>query len=877
MNKSFISDLTLTWEQRLHNTSAAFIYFPVIQKKITIINLTTFERKCSTPTIDVGRIFELVFKILFFAVLLIALACFTISYLVTIETSWRHVNRLFCKLSEEERTAFVQAFLCKETIAPDSNLFSLYLIAESYRKGNLEGDFLSKLTKFDPEAFKDVKNSVDANNNLESLVSKLIDQGNPKGKTLYPFLAGQDQVSLLKKFKDETKKLLEFFSLSVNAALQNPGQLHLCLTHLKNTNPFLPSYISKDLKYSPSLKNENPEAYFAIETLVKTLPNGSAFNLFWKIAQKHRFESAPSIIEKLSDAEKDALKELPFTEALLLKGANITPDWGKLWFLVGQTSQRLYQTFYSLDRHWDFNINLSTENLRDLILMDTDFVEFHKTAREYEKIPPLLKQWWDRQIYESKFESTLNELSTFGINEKYITHFQGEYFKCCEERYIERHFRELSRDNQLSFFKLFLSNETIATDSIFYRLYLIGETYRKNSLESNFLCKLVHLAPSAFESLKKDVTATNSLNSLVSELIHQQNPNSKTLYPLLAGKDQISILQTLKDQRKELLEFVSLSGNAAIEHPGQLHLYLTPLIKSPKLIHQAISEHSYLLQFLHEELKVYRAIESLIQKFYSPAAFTLFWEMSKKGENYIERSILSNREQYALKQLPFTEAFLLHNHFQSSIPLWVLVGQTSERLYEACCFLFENTEMNVRRGFLELLSSENLRYFITMDPNFVELNKFFGLKACFNNATTGVEIPYILKQWWDLRIREKLESVMIELYTFCKNENFIKYFQREYIIHCENKNHQDRLRAEEATIRETHREFKIALEGLGLNTQIAYSKSEFLKLFRKWGLIHHPDKDRTEGAKERFQAGNEHRDTILKLFEKTGWPNTPIC
>lgn len=508
-------------------------------------------------------------------------------------------------------------------------------------------------------------------------------------------------------------------------------------------------------------------------------------------------------------------------------------------------------------------------------------------------------------------------------------------------RQVDTLFKQLDEEERKDFLYAFLTKKEIEEDSPFVKLHYIAESYRKSSLEADLLSRLIRLNASVFEEVRHWNDACKTLYAEASSYVDQHNPQITVLYPFLAATDQIRILQQLQTREKDLLKLFPLSTTAALENPGQLAACLIPrelrrgdygitLQGLPDLFHTA--------QNLQQRIpKAYQAMETLLTTLPQASVLNIFWKIAKSIQPGIweqDRKVtvnnLSTQERQAIKALSFEEVLVLHQFEQPWTELWYRVGQSPERLRQACFSLFHDDENSFRqednrKNFLNFLSHEDLKDLITEDPDCVELAKIFGnrreldvrdktkpkLDLMISIRTEQVGIPHVLMRWWDLYKQIDYRQRMYELSRFCMNEAFLQYFEadhnnyvkmkpfldhsvnefielREYVKeqmdrgnYCssaENFEHwkqtrQERKRAEQALLSG----LRIALKSLGLDPQCAYTRQEFLREFRRWSLIHHPDKDKTEGATARFQEGMIHKNTVIELLVSKGYSKTPVC
>lgn len=338
--------------------------------------------------------------------------------------------------------------------------------------------------------------------------------------------------------------------------------------------------------------------------------------------------------------------------------------------------------------------------------------------------------------------------------------------------------------------------------------------------------------------------------------------------------------------------------------------------------------------------KAYQAIETLLTTLPQPSVLSIFWKTAKSIKpgiweqgRKVTVNNLSLEERQAVKALSFEEILVLHKFEQPWTELWYQVGQSPETLCKACFSLSHDNENSYRqednrKNFLNFLSHEDLRDLITEDPDCIELAKIFGnrweldirdktkpkLKLNTSRRTGQVEIPEVLMRWWDLYEDVDYNQRMDELSTFCTNKAFLQYFEADHNSYLKMKPGLDaaikefsermayakeqirrgnystsgegferwreaqrakaeRKQAEQALLSK----LKIALEWLGLNPKLTYTREEFLREFRRWTLKYHPDRDKTEGATARFQQGLNYKDAVIDLFESEGYSKTPIC
>lgn len=291
---------------------------------------------------------------------------------------------------------------------------------------------------------------------------------------------------------------------------------------------------------------------------------------------------------------------------------------------------------------------------------------------------------------------------------------------------------------------------------------------------------------------------------------------------------------------------------------------------------------------------------------------------------------LSSKEQEAIKALPFEKALILNKFEQPWTELWYRVGQTPESLSQAYFSLTHDNENSYRqednrKKFLNFLSHDDLKDLIIEDSDCVELSRIFGnqrevdirdktkpqleLKTLVKGL---VEIPCALIHWWNLYERVDYKQRFTVLSTFCTNKAFLQYFQARHNGYLTTKPSLDAFRkewneciayAKEQSAQRNYypsaqsfenwqeaqrkmqkakneREqakqillsnFKIALEWLGLDSKLTYTQEEIMREFRRWSLTHHPDKDKTEGATERFQQGRNYKEWVTKPQHLSVW------
>lgn len=296
---------------------------------------------------------------------------------------------------------------------------------------------------------------------------------------------------------------------------------------------------------------------------------------------------------------------------------------------------------------------------------------------------------------------------------------------------------------------------------------------------------------------------------------------------------------------------------------------------------------------------------------------------------------LSPEEQALVKALPFEEVLVLYQFTQPWTQLWYQVGQTSEALRQACFSLphekyNSSLEEENRKKFLDFLSHEDLKDLISADAECVELAKIFGTEWTFdsrynladklplNSRRDQVEIPRALMRWWQLYQKVDYLKRFSELQTFCTHPALLQYFQADHANYIKMKPELDAAikdfqehmdfarkqiaqghyhtslddmanwrRAKQAKLEQEQERArakqellatcKLALEYIGLKPkERAYTQHEVVREFRRWSVLHHPDKDQTDGATARFQQGNAYKEQVVALFENYGYSCTPI-
>lgn len=254
----------------------------------------------------------------------------------------------------------------------------------------------------------------------------------------------------------------------------------------------------------------------------------------------------------------------------------------------------------------------------------------------------------------------------------------------------------------------------------------------------------------------------------------------------------------------------------------------------------------------------------------------------------------------------------------------------AERLRQACFSLKHDNENSYRqednrRDFLDMLSHEDLQDLISCDPDCVELVKIFGneleyvsddsLRKELKLKGDRAELPYVLMRWWELYKEVDYKNRYDKLTTFYTNELFLLYFHENHKTYLETKPWTDAALKEWSELMERAREeikarlegrsstyysnfgsytskakarieeeeagsqelstFKEALTYLKLDSKRSYTQAEILREFRLWSLKHHPDKDKTNGAEERFKCGADHKDRVIQLLQSGRYASTP--
>jgi hypothetical protein len=436
----------LTWSQQLHNVGAELLHFPFIHKNYDLIDGKTLERSRITSINHAGKLFELVIKVMLAATVVFPIICFAISYPSASKTSWHQVDTLFSQLDPEQKKDFLYAFLTKKEIEQDAPFAQLHLIAESYRKSGIEADLISQLISLDASVFEEVKQWNNADETLYAEASAYVHQHDPKISVLYPFLSGANQIRILQQLQNREKDLLMLFPRSTTAALENPGQLLHCLIprELRASEYGITLQGLPELFHTAwHLQRSIPKAYHAIEALLIRQPQALVLSTFWKIAKSIKpgiwGRDRKVIVDNLSQEERCAIKSLSFEEVLALH--KFEQPWIKLWYLVGQTPERLSQTCFSIlpdiknnlrakDNRENFLNILSHEDLRNLINEDPKYTRLSKifgdAKKQKLKIPYALVQWW--KLYkEVDYQERLNELYTFCTNKDFLQHFEARH------------------------------------------------------------------------------------------------------------------------------------------------------------------------------------------------------------------------------------------------------------------------------------------------------------------------------------------------------------------------------------------------------------------------------------------------------------------
>lgn len=507
-------------------------------------------------------------------------------------------------------------------------------------------------------------------------------------------------------------------------------------------------------------------------------------------------------------------------------------------------------------------------------------------------------------------------------------------------------YEQLENEEKTDFLYAFLTNKEVDPDSLFADLHRMAESYRESGLEVDLVSRLIRLDAFAFEEVKYWNEAHETLYALAEKYVQENNSHITVLYPLLTGSDQIRILQQLQDRAKVLLKLFPLSATAALEHPGQLLQCLIPRelsIGRYGVALQGLPELSQTALHLQQKLpKAYPAMEALLMTMPEASILGIFWKIAKSEKPGVwekNRKVtvenLSEEERRAIKALSFEEVLVLHKFEQPWTEMWYKVGQTPERLRQACFSLSHDDENRYRQEknrekFLNFLSHEDIRALIIEDPDCVELAKIFGNswevderditgpeeRLYTFGQTERIMIPFVLMRWWGLYDQVDYLERFNVLSTFYTNEDLLKHFEARHNNHIRlkpfvdayvkefnekmeyvraeinrgnyNPRYEDFMRAKDEARRakvERERaertllaEFKTAIEGLGLDPKNAYTEQEILRSFRLWSVKNHPDKhNNTREATERFQKMVAHRDILIKLLLDNGYSKTPIC
>jgi hypothetical protein len=505
-------------------------------------------------------------------------------------------------------------------------------------------------------------------------------------------------------------------------------------------------------------------------------------------------------------------------------------------------------------------------------------------------------------------------------------------------RQVDILFGQLDKEHKKDFLYAFLTKKEIEKESPFAGLHLIAESYRKGGFEADLLCQWIRLDASAFEEVKQWGDAHETIYIAADSYVRQHNSQITVLYPFLTAVDQIRILQQLQAREKDLLKLFPLSATAALENPGQLLHCLIPIELHPSVYGitlKGLPDLHHTARDLQERIpKTYQAIEALLMTLPQASVLGIFWKVAKtirpgiwEQNRKVTVDNLSPEEANAVRTLPFEEVLLLHQFKQPWTELWYRVGQTSERLRQACFSLSHDNENSYRQEenrekFLDFLSHEDLRDLITEDPNCVNLAKIFGNQREPDYPETKplkwVEIPRALMCWWNLYEKVDYLQRWSELSAFCTNDFFLRYLEARHYSYIKMKPGLDEFRRRwdeqmkpakeyteylrarigqrkspedferwqranrakeewERARRELLLTFKTNLEGMGLDPKRAYTREEVSREFRRWSVTHHPDKDSTQGATERFQQYSRCRDTVVSLLAMKGYSKTLTC